>query len=208
MKKFLIALFGLFLSLTAAPAAAQTFQFTITETTGGGSSFFASFQLTGSPNFQTGPSTFDANGNLVSQGFIEFTNVLVTFANGSTVTVDAVAFFDTPDGGLTFFDNNAFLFSSQSQFDEQTFERGAGGSFSNFTEFSGFSLLGDDPDGSGPADFSDKTFSLSISQVQTVPEPDTWAMMILGFGLAGYSLRRRRRGDSAIDARRELQPAF
>ena len=25
-----------------------------------------------------------------------------------------------------------------------------------------------------------------------VPEPATWAMMMMGFGLMGYSLRRRR----------------
>lgn len=30
-----------------------------------------------------------------------------------------------------------------------------------------------------------------------VPEPATWAMMLLGFGAVGYSLRRRRRSDIA-----------
>ena len=31
------------------------------------------------------------------------------------------------------------------------------------------------------------------SQVGAVPEPGTWAMMLLGFGAVGYSMRRRKR---------------
>lgn len=35
--------------------------------------------------------------------------------------------------------------------------------------------------------------TLTISQVQAaVPEPATWAMMILGFGIIGFGLRRRK----------------
>lgn len=34
--------------------------------------------------------------------------------------------------------------------------------------------------------------SLTISQVAAVPEPATWAMMLVGFGFAGMMLRRRR----------------
>jgi hypothetical protein len=193
MKKLLIGMFGLLLSLIATPAAAATFNFVINETTGGTSSFFASFQLSGSPSFDDGTR-------------IAFSNVAVTFANGNTVTVDFVSFFDSPDGGITLFDNGSFLLSTMSEFDQQTFERDGQGNFSTFTEFSSFSLVGDDPDAGGPADFSNRTFTLSITQA--VPEPDTWAMMILGFGLAGYALRRRRRDGSGIDSRPELQPAL
>ncbi len=32
----------------------------------------------------------------------------------------------------------------------------------------------------------------SVSAVSAAPEPGTWAMMIIGFGLAGYQLRRHR----------------
>lgn len=35
-------------------------------------------------------------------------------------------------------------------------------------------------------------FAQIISEVDAIPEPATWAMMILGFGLVGASLRRRR----------------
>ena len=31
-----------------------------------------------------------------------------------------------------------------------------------------------------------------IGDVSAVPEPNTWAMMLIGFGFAGYSLRRRK----------------
>ena len=34
--------------------------------------------------------------------------------------------------------------------------------------------------------------SLVVSQVNAAPEPAAWAMLILGFGLAGTALRRRR----------------
>jgi hypothetical protein len=34
--------------------------------------------------------------------------------------------------------------------------------------------------------------------VAAVPEPATWGMMLLGFGAAGYSMRRRRRQNSGI----------
>lgn len=36
-------------------------------------------------------------------------------------------------------------------------------------------------------------FKLSSVTVNAVPEPATWAMMISGFGVIGYSMRRRRR---------------
>ncbi len=39
----------------------------------------------------------------------------------------------------------------------------------------------------------DARFEL-ISESTAVPEPATWAMMIVGFGLAGTALRRRRAG--------------
>ena len=43
--------------------------------------------------------------------------------------------------------------------------------------------------------------NVSISNVAGVPEPSTWAMMILGFGLIGSVLRSsRRRGMAAVPA--------
>lgn len=37
-------------------------------------------------------------------------------------------------------------------------------------------------------------FEIDNIAVNPVPEPATWAMMLLGFGVAGYSLRKRRLG--------------
>jgi hypothetical protein len=39
--------------------------------------------------------------------------------------------------------------------------------------------------------------------VSVVPEPSTWMMMILGFGVIGFALRRRRKAARAADG---LQP--
>lgn len=37
----------------------------------------------------------------------------------------------------------------------------------------------------------DATFTLTVKQLGAVPEPQTWALLILGFGAAGAMLRRR-----------------
>ena len=43
-------------------------------------------------------------------------------------------------------------------------------------------------------DANDDGFKLkAITVTSAVPEPATWAMMLVGFGLAGASLRRRNR---------------
>lgn len=47
----------------------------------------------------------------------------------------------------------------------------------------------------GPFDYNDLSFSFTntFSAPGAVPEPSTWAMMILGFGAVGGVLRRRRK---------------
>jgi hypothetical protein len=35
-------------------------------------------------------------------------------------------------------------------------------------------------------------YALNQAIFRAVPEPSTWAMMLIGFGLVGFSLRRRR----------------
>lgn len=37
-----------------------------------------------------------------------------------------------------------------------------------------------------------KSFSVFSATVTSVPEPDSWALMIAGFGMAGFAMRRRR----------------
>ena len=48
-------------------------------------------------------------------------------------------------------------------------------------------------------DYNDDGFKLKSITVNTaVPEPGTWAMMLLGFGAAGYSMRRSRRAQPRL----------
>jgi hypothetical protein len=44
--------------------------------------------------------------------------------------------------------------------------------------------------------FGDASYSgtLSFGQTAAVPEPATWALMLMGFGAVGFSMRRRRAG--------------
>ena len=67
----------------------------------------------------------------------------------------------------------------------------------NYTPFSGVISVGN-PNGGGnaPYDASLAGFDLryagsSLNPTTVVPEPGTWALLILGFGLAGAALRRR-----------------
>lgn len=39
--------------------------------------------------------------------------------------------------------------------------------------------------------------TISIRPVSALPEPATWAMMLLGFGFVGHAIRRRKRGVAA-----------
>jgi hypothetical protein len=48
--------------------------------------------------------------------------------------------------------------------------------------------------------FGDASYSgtLSFGQTAAVPEPSTWAMMLIGFGAVGFSMRRRRRASARL----------
>jgi hypothetical protein len=50
--------------------------------------------------------------------------------------------------------------------------------------------------GGGFADF--KQLRLTTASMTAVPEPGTWAMMLLGFGGLGVAMRRRRRDTSRL----------
>ena len=78
---------------------------------------------------------------------------------------------------------------------------GGGGPGGNFGSFDPAGTIGhhdSDPPGGPNAPPPNGGFNpVTNSSVSAVPEPDVWAMMILGFGLVGFALRRRR----ALEAR-------
>lgn len=43
-----------------------------------------------------------------------------------------------------------------------------------------------------------KQVRIDLAVQQAVPEPGTWAMMLIGFGAMGYSVRRRRRNEKML----------
>jgi hypothetical protein len=60
-------------------------------------------------------------------------------------------------------------------------------------------------DGSSVSDFTTlrltsdiNAFEIDNIAVRGVPEPATWAMMLLGFGAVGFALRRRRTADKVL----------
>lgn len=57
-------------------------------------------------------------------------------------------------------------------------------SSSNFSSLSNF-------------DLNFRTFTLTDA-IAAVPEPATWAMMLIGFGMIGFSMRRARRKTNAV----------
>lgn len=56
---------------------------------------------------------------------------------------------------------------------------------------------GDGALSSGRTDFGSNGFSGNLAAVGAVPEPGTWAMMLLGFGAVGFKVRRSRRSTLA-----------
>lgn len=121
------------------------------------------------------------------------------FANridpGLTITrTDGGAFtFDSLDLTFAYDDQNAlfggglatFTFNGGEFFETRAFDNLAG--FQNFN----FDLAGV----SSVQITADSAFAIDnvrLTAVAAVPEPGTWAMMLLGFGGIGYSLRRRR----------------
>ena len=44
----------------------------------------------------------------------------------------------------------------------------------------------------------DTTYDLRVTALSAVPEPATWAMMMLGFGSMGYAMRRKNKVSTRI----------
>lgn len=193
MKNLMLALAAMLTFTAAAPAAAQTFaDFTIQTNLDGvnvpGSPTTAT--ITGGINY----STFFANSSGGSSAVTDF-NVLL--GNGSNYNVANYSPFSSgvnavlsltsgQTGTLNFFANDnliaplfSFELSGLFTANGQGALPGGGLTLTNQTQIDGTTI------------FAGSTGTLAVTAA--VPEPATWAMMLVGFGAMGVSLRRRRK---------------
>ncbi len=160
---------ALLFAAVATPAAASVqYDFVATSSFGGS---YGSFSFV-TPNFINSSST---SGTSIA--FPNLTSCSVTFGGGTCGTQillnNASSFTSTPSDAISFGTSNgqgaAFYF--------------ADGAFTNFGTYSNIIF------GSGQA----ATLRISLAPTAAVPEPATWAMMLIGFGGIGAAMRRRRR---------------
>ena len=155
-----------------SPAWAATYLFSIT------GDYSASFQLSSSP---APVSSFASDPN-----FFWLTNVSGTY-QGSAGARDAYFYTSAIGGGLGLKNTNNSTFTFVSDGPQLFTGPNTAPTFMLGT-FSLVQFL-------GPG-----RYSLTISDLSggtppagAVPEPATWAMMLLGFGCVGFSMRRQRR---------------
>ena len=201
MKNWLVTCAALAASavpLFAGPASAATIDYIFSGT--------ASFTLNG-VTFTDDPFTltYVSNTSTISSGGGEFTNVGVgTFVSGSTsvtLTGDINEVILLPSSDTMSF--GQVVFSPFNVADEAIVNSAFGGSYKLSTAFPLTSGSLNPPTAAtystngGALVFADDSFTtVSFQATGGVPEPSTWAMMLLGFaglGFAGY-----RRGRKAV----------
>ena len=123
----------------------------------------------------------DPTFNLVAGGTLDFTGDLQGEPDTLNVTLN----------GFSGANPNPFLISFA----------GGQASFSQLVSFSTsgsgsatFDFPDSFPDYIAPNgdQFSERTLGFSVNVISAVPEPGTWAMMLVGFGAIGGSMRRRK----------------
>ena len=156
--------------LSALPASAAVFMFNFTPDT----VFFGS-SYSGSGQFTTSDTAMTV-GNQTAFSILSISGT----ANGSAIAAPAAAGISY---GNYFTTGGFFLDGSGVNF------RTAGGtqvSFFNQSNNNVYRVNSQSPGGSF-------TVNASSSAVAPVPEPATWALMLVGFGGMGYAMRSRRR---------------
>lgn len=178
MLKFVL---GTALALSAAPLCAQTVTATLPDYNGSlrTSGFPASLGTIGTFNFAA-PS-----GATVSSAFLEGTYGTA----GASGFAFGTASFDASIDGTSF--TVCALNAANCYFDGAAFR-----AFSILIPSSAYASLLDGTAALGLSQTSGNfvrfgTPTLRINFLAAVPEPGTWAMMLLGFGAVGFSLRRR-----------------
>ena len=156
------------------------------------------------PGFETGtlspwtiasssPTVTSAQAHSGTYSVAEFSGdeVKQTFSAIATSDITEVSFWALRDGGP--FDSYTFFYGDATQQDFLLSALGASGwnqynvtsNLAAGKNLIGFGIFGTSP---GPTYLDDFLISTGA-----VPEPSTWAMMLLGFGAMGIALRRRRR---------------
>lgn len=139
-----------------------------------------------------GLSITSTAGNIASGRFndrVVLGEATTSFTFGSAINGFGAIFDETPGGfgeGLDFLIDGTSLVTSLSG--------AASGTFLGFISDSPFtSVLIRGGTSSGTAEtynLDDLTFGTSV--VSAAPEPTTWALMLVGFGVVGFAIRRRR----------------
>ena len=126
-------------------------------------------------------STFFAAGSNLLSG---------TFGGASILTLGGIGGFSaaTSGGDTLGFVSDFLDFGATT---DRSMDVSLGGVSPGFSSLSGAALSGFTATGRG-------TFSYDAPALTPVPEPATWGLMILGFGVLGARLRRRRSGVVAV----------
>ena len=159
---------------TNLPAVLATFN-------GGGTTLGGTF--TSNSDALTG----DASGQAVVTASVGLLNNLTFMVNGSTFTVATFNLIGNATGFIfgTAVDGTAFA---------RAFALGSGSNFFGIVATDGDVLTGFTINSvAGFQDLRQLRLGGVVATVTAVPEPGTWALMLIGFGAVGISMRRRRR---------------
>ena len=162
MTRFFVLIGALLSFVSAAPASADPIRYTVT----GSGGVFARFVVDSHP----------APGPLAPESYAFFLlDVPGTFADGSTTA------------GLSFYDDSAFGGISIVTWKQQTLDLSGISLFTGPTSAPTLFTF-------GPTQFTEYqgTATYMITAEAGVPEPASWAMLLIGTGLAGAGIRRRR----------------
>lgn len=216
MRLFILAAFA-FAAAVSAPAAADTY--TAGNFTGGtfggnanvqspfsGNGFFAGQTFTGNFVFDTNlvpaagsgfvnvsPSSFPDVANIPYGNQFTFNFGTLTFT-AAGADLFAIQYNNGNFNGFAFIDEFAFM-GGNYQLNIQ------GGSLSVYQIVNGnptFNSLVNGYINIGSRAVTNQTPFTPTSSAPGVPEPSTWAMMLLGFGGIGVAMRRRKRLDSTL----------
>ena len=198
MKKISIAICSIFAAImTTAPVQAQTVIDFNSPPASGSATYtvsgvtFSTVTPTGTLQFAGAPnSTIGLLGNISSGSYPELRADFLSALTG-TVSVDLGDFNADPDLlFLELFDSGSASlgFTSLATLASDTTMHTFTLSGSNIA----FAVFGSrSPSVSGSSVLADN-FTFSSGNIGAVPEPATWAMMLIGFGAIGVSMRRRR----------------